>query len=731
MLSTPTPEISPKQARALACPGGRRPSSARRGAPAWAAVALALQLAACGGGSDPAPEAAAGPGLLSAGPDTVQAVLGADVHGVPEADAAVEAQPSFHVAPVLLDPPADDDADGSGRSAALAPRVQAIPGAQAQWATRGLTVEVLEAAQRARVLATPADGGEGRATIQAAASNVTTYTPAQIRAAYGLPALPASLANLTAAQAAALGAGQTVYIVNARHNPNVAAELAAFNAKFGLPACSSRTLAPGAALPLAAPPARACELLVAYATPAGGLAAKAPAYDAGWATEIALDVQWVHATAPLARLVLVEAVDPSLSALLGAVQLANAMGPGVVSMSFGANEGGYTASVDAAFTGRDMHYLAATGDSGTQVSWPAVSPNVVGVGGTRLAWSGSGARSETAWSLSGGGVSAVTPLPAYQQAAVPGLAGIARRAVSDVAFNADPGTGQYVAVITPGQSAVKWISAGGTSLATPQWAGLVAVARALRLQGGRGALGSLHALLYTQLAIQPTAYAGAFADIVSGANGSCSGCAARSGFDLPTGLGTPQATPLLNALAGLGLPPVPPVLSAPAVSGTAGQALAFTVATSAPNPVTYALVGAPAGMVVSAAGSVSWPKPTAGSWSVTVVATDTRTGLKGQVTVAVTIASAVTGGLAISAPAVTGVAGKALAGSITVSAPGASSVSLSVAGVPAGMAFSASGLTFKWTWPSPVTGTRTLTITARDSAGRSASATQTITVSAK
>ncbi|MFG5409973.1 hypothetical protein ABXN37_20090 [Piscinibacter sakaiensis] len=180
----------------------------------------------------------------------MQAVLGADVHGVPEADAAVEAQPSFHVAPVLLDPPADDDADGSGRSAALAPRVQAIPGAQAQWATRGLTVEVLEAAQRARVLATPADGGEGRATIQAAASNVTTYTPAQIRAAYGLPALPASLANLTAAQAAALGAGQTVYIVNARHNPNVAAELAAFNAKFGLPACSSRTLAPGAALPL-------------------------------------------------------------------------------------------------------------------------------------------------------------------------------------------------------------------------------------------------------------------------------------------------------------------------------------------------------------------------------------------------------------------------------------------------------------------------------------------------
>jgi subtilase family serine protease len=94
----------------------------------------------------------------------------------------------------------------------------------------------------------------------------------------------------------------------------------------------------------------------------------APPYDAGWATEIALDVQWAHATAPLARIVVIEAADPSLNNLLGGVKLANSMGPGMVSMSFGAPEGSWMSSVDSAFTGAAMTYLAATGDSGAAVS---------------------------------------------------------------------------------------------------------------------------------------------------------------------------------------------------------------------------------------------------------------------------------------------------------------------------------------------------------------------------
>ena len=94
-------------------------------------------------------------------------------------------------------------------------------------------------------------------------------------------------------------------------------------------------------------PLRAAQIATESSVTGCGTAA-APAYDAGWATEIALDVQWVHATAPLARIVLIEAVDPGVNSLVGAIKLANAMGPGVVSMSFGAPEGTYTAASDSA-----------------------------------------------------------------------------------------------------------------------------------------------------------------------------------------------------------------------------------------------------------------------------------------------------------------------------------------------------------------------------------------------
>ena len=229
-----------------------------------------------------------------------------------------------------------------------------------------LTVQALESARRVRALAVASGGAVTPAATGGAAS---TYSPAQIRAAYSLPTLPAAGTVLTASQAAQLGAGQTIYIVDAQHDPNVAAELAAFNQKFGLPACATRTISPGAALPLAAASTTAgCEIAVVYGTAVGTMTPAAPAYDAGWATEIALDVQWAHATAPLARIVLIEAPDASLNSLLGAVKLANAMGPGSVSMSFGGGEGSWTSSVDSAFAGTGMTYLAATGDSGAAVS---------------------------------------------------------------------------------------------------------------------------------------------------------------------------------------------------------------------------------------------------------------------------------------------------------------------------------------------------------------------------
>jgi hypothetical protein len=131
--------------------------------------------------------------------------------------------------------------------------------------------------------------------------------------------------------------------------------------------------------------------------------------------------------------------------LTSAVQLANQMGPGVVSQSFGSAEGGWTSSFDATFSVANMTYLAATGDAGAEVDWPAVSSHVLAVSGTSLTYSGTGSRTETVWSGTGGGVSAYVPKPTYQALAVPGINASGYRGVSDVTFNADPNTGQYLA----------------------------------------------------------------------------------------------------------------------------------------------------------------------------------------------------------------------------------------------------------------------------------------------
>jgi hypothetical protein len=461
-----------------------------------------------------------------------------------------------------------------------------------------------------------------------------------------------------------------------------------------------------------------------------------------------------------------------------------------------------------------MSYLAATGDSGSGVSWPAVSPNVVGVGGTSLTYGG-GARSETTWSRTGGGISAYTATPAYQSNAVPGVGILAHRAVADVAFNADPATGQFVAVLPPGTASASWVSAGGTSLSTPQWAGLVAVANAIRAQVAKAPLGAPHALLYGAIGSTPGSYAAAFADVATGANGSCATCAAKTGYDTPTGLGTPNASALLASLSGSATAPAAPVVAATSIGGRSGVALSFTIASTATSPSAFSLANAPAGMTVAATGLVTWPKPVTGTYAVTATVKDGKTGLSGTgvytvkidappvapvvasatvngkagvalgYTVSVSAASATgfalanapggmtvnsagvvawanpvagtyavtvtasnaTSGLSgqgvltvviakaqppvITAPALTGVAGKALTGSISVSSPSGSALSVTISGVPPGVSFSISGASLVLTWPSPVTGSYALAITARDSAGLTASTTLPITIRAK
>ncbi|MGL4602946.1 MAG: S53 family peptidase, partial [Iodobacter sp.] len=431
------------------------------------ASSLALALQGCGGGGSTADQ-----------PPSVTASLGDTIVAVP----------TYRLAPVLPAAPADTDIQGGDASALQAPERIQTSAAQGALNTAGVSAGNLPA-YLAGANNAGADNGATKAVF-------TIYTPAQIRAAYGFIAIPAVGAKLTAAQKANLGSGQTIYIIDAYNAPTVAADLATFNTKFGLPACTTTTLKSTSALPLAANPAGSgCSLTIAYANASGGLNNTAPANNAGWAGEIALDVQWAHALAPMARIVLIEGQDAMVSSLSGAVALANKMGKGAVSMSFGAPEGAWVNSYDGNFNTAGMSYIAASGDNGAGVSWPAVSSKVLATGGTSLSYT-SGTRAETAWSGSGGGTSAYVTMPLYQTyVTVPGK-NVAKpmRAVPDVALNSDPNSGVYT-VMSGG-----WYSVGGTSAASPQWASLLAVTNALRAQSGKTAIGQPQTALYKNIA---------------------------------------------------------------------------------------------------------------------------------------------------------------------------------------------------------------------------------------
>ncbi|MFZ6799567.1 putative Ig domain-containing protein [Undibacterium sp. Di24W] len=638
----------------------------------------------------------------------------------PENLATLYVKPSFHLAPVVLDSPNDADVGNTQASAHRAAHQQNINAATLPLAERAVTIGDIQKRiqiQRESYAATAAAGLTPPPAISAA---VATYTPAQVRAAYGLPTIPSG--TYSTAQAASLGAKQTIYIVDAMHNPNIATELSAFNQKFGLPTCTTKSIAVNTSLPLPAPSASACDLSIVYSNTAGVMTTAAPAYDAGWATEIALDVQWAHAIAPLARIVVIEAPDASVTSLTNAVKLANSMGPGIVSMSFGVNEGSWSSTYDNVFAGTGMTYLAATGDAGAAVEWPSVSFNVLAVGGTSLTYNGSGTRSEIAWSQTGGGVSAYVATPKYQTSSVPGMGTAARRTVADVAFNADPSTGQFVASIPAGSSAVSWISAGGTSLSTPQWAGLMAIANANRLLAAKPLLGSPHALLYSQIAAVSGNYSSAFLDITKGSDGSCATCTAKAGYDHLTGLGTPNVTSLLNLLSNTSVAPVPPSINAATISGETGTPLTYTVSASSNNPLSYTLTGAPAGMSISAAGILSWNVPVVGSYSVTVTAKDTTTNLSAQALISIKITAPPPP--VISTASINGEVGKAL--NFTASASAANPLTYTMSGAPSGMTISSSG---QANWATPVLGKYSITITAKDSkTSLAAQAVYTVTI---
>lgn len=320
------------------------------------------------------------------------------------------------------------------------------------------------------------------------------------------------------------GAGQTVAIVDAFDNPYAAGDLTAYSQQFGLPL-------PCPVKHGRVQPVRGCfSFRVVHPFGIGGL-------DTGWALEESLDIEMVHAIAPRAAIVLVEAHDNLSRPMFSALSYAAGLHPTVISnsWSFGGEFAG-EASDDRYCQLNAAVCTFATGDSGHPGGYPAYNPAVIAVGGTTLNLTASGAvQSETAWNGSGGGVSKYEPRPAFQDNEDP----YAGRGVPDVSFDADPNTGVAV------DSAVfgGWVEVGGTSVAAPAWAAILAAADQLRRADGKAALTSAgyeaqQALygLATGRNDQP------LYDITTGSNGTCGAvCAAGPGYDFVTGLGSPRS----------------------------------------------------------------------------------------------------------------------------------------------------------------------------------------------
>ena len=417
---------------------------------------------------------------------------------------------------------------------------------QTQRRSRSRTVTTLriEALEERAVLATmvplfthPHPGGS--LLTPAATSGPTGTMAAAMRTAYGMD-------SITFGSVAGTGAGQTIAIVDAYDWPSMTTDMATFNARMGLPSCT---------------------LIKVNQT---GQTTNLPAADAkgGWGVETAMDVEWAHAMAPQATILLVEANSANDADLYTAVDTArNWPGVSAVSMSWGGDETSADSANDYHFTTPAGHtgvtFFSSSGDNGKYsgagtstviAGYPAVSPNVVAVGGTNLTMgAGNVWSSETGWGNgtssmtsggSGGGVSKYAAEPTYQRSVVPtSMSGSSspKRVIPDIAADADPATGASVCSSYDYTTAAPWDVIGGTSLSSPLWAGMMAVFNQGRVANGLASMDGRTEFLPKLYALP----AADFHDITSGNNGYAAG----AGYDMVTGFGSPIGPKLAADLA--------------------------------------------------------------------------------------------------------------------------------------------------------------------------------------
>jgi MBG domain len=409
-------------------------------------------------------------------------------------------------------------------------------------------------------------------------------SPAQLRHAYGIDQIQFTGPGGT--MVIGDGSGQTIAIVEEGVDPTLQADLTTFDQYFGIPAPPSFQI-----------------------VNQNNSSTQNP-YIIG---EASLDVEWAHAIAPGASIVVYNSqYEPnngtaSIQNLLLAMQQASKLpGVSVVTLSYGVDEyslaqsGLSQVTLDSYFTTPRVTFLAASGDTGIYGSgsprqvvadYPAASPNVVSVGGTSIVIDAAGdypgtgqTAGEVAWGYGtssysqgggGGGLSSYEGKPAWQTGVVPtSMDPTNARALPDVSM--DSGSAQEYDVFTStlgassnSAAAVGWLGDAGTSAASPIWAGLIAIANQ-----GRALAGGTPLTGYTQtlpaLYSLPSTH---FHDILYGSNGDAAG----PGYDLATGRGTPIANLVVPALAGYGLPSQMSIKTEPPSSVTANTGFGLTV----------------------------------------------------------------------------------------------------------------------------------------------------------